>query len=93
MDEPQLKPSEFKSFGYGGFGPWEIAVGNYTGYSIQTLNLYMEKFGPSVVTVHDELAKRGLSNKEFDERYLGVGNTTNIREVAQEIGALAEQIH
>jgi hypothetical protein len=93
MGEPQLKPSEFKSFGFGGFGPWQAAVDRYTGYSVDTLNLYRQQFGPSVVTVHDELAKRGLSNKQFDERYLDAGDTTGIREVAERMGALAEQIH
>src|SRR4029077_19171790 len=64
MNEPPLPTlGDLRKSQPGGFGPWQIAADNYAAYSSQTAQLYTEKFGPSVATVHDELKKRGLANE------------------------------
>lgn len=71
---------------------WDQDVQASIRYSQQTMSIYSETFGAKVIAIHDELASKGITDKELDSFYEHPTNPIGIRIVGEHIGALAERL-
>lgn len=71
---------------------WEQDVQTEVKYMQQTMALYSQNFGARVIATREELAQKGITDKELDDYYENPTNPIGIRIVAERLGSLAERL-
>jgi hypothetical protein len=71
---------------------WEQDMQMEANYFKQTMAIYSQTFGAKVIAIHNELASKGITDRELDSSYENPINPNGIRTVAERIGALAERL-
>jgi len=71
---------------------WDQDVQAEIRYMQQTMALYSQTFAAKVIAMRDELARKGITDKELDAFYEHPTNPIGIRIVAEHLGALAERL-
>ena len=61
-------------------------------YSEHTMSIYSQMFARQVISIHAELARKGISDEQFDTFYERPTNPIGVRIVAEHLGALAERL-
>ena len=71
---------------------WQNEIEEDRRYYEETMNLYQQKFEGSVLAVFTALRQRGWCDPEDRQRFESAINLVDIREIAQRLGAIGNQL-